>query len=57
MACEDCHRILPVVTAIIGTTIVVRRKAEDVFGTLTVQEKPRFYFGFEPCDYGQYEGE
>ncbi|MCA9474069.1 MAG: hypothetical protein KC594_18545 [Nitrospira sp.] len=57
MACEDCHRILPVVTAIIGTTIVVRRKAEDVVGTLTVQEKPRFYFGFEPCDYGQYEGE
>ena len=37
-----------VVTAIIRPLIVVRRKADDVVGTLTVQEKPRFYFAFEP---------
>lgn len=36
--------------------IVVRRKADDV-GTLTVQDQPRFYFGFEPYDNGQHEGE
>ncbi|MGF1577934.1 MAG: hypothetical protein ACFCD0_01075 [Gemmataceae bacterium] len=42
-----------VVTAIIRPLIVVRRKADDVVGTLTVQEMPRFYFGFEPCEEGQ----
>jgi len=46
-----------VVTSIIRPLIVVRRKADDVVGTLTVQEKPRFYFGFKPDDDGQHEGE
>ena len=32
-----------VVTSIIRPLIVVRRKADDVVGTLTVQEKPRLY--------------
>lgn len=46
-----------VVTAIIRLLIVVRRKADDVVGTLTVQEKPRIYYGFEPYAQGQGEGE
>jgi len=45
-----------VVTSIIRPLIVVRRKSDDVVGTLTVQEKPRFYVGFEPWETGN-EGE
>lgn len=37
--------------------IVVRRTADDGERTLTVQEKPRLYFGFEPHDNGQHEGD
>ena len=38
-----------VVTAIIGSTLVVRRKCDNAVGSLTVQEgPPQFYFGFVP---------
>jgi hypothetical protein len=33
-----------VVTAIIGSTVVARRKADNVVGTLDYQNEPRFYF-------------
>ncbi len=46
-----------IVTSIIRPLIVVRRKADDVVGTLTVQEMPRFYFAFKPDDNGQHGGE
>ncbi len=36
-----------VITAIIGNTVVVRRKADDCVGTLRMQERPRLYYGFE----------
>lgn len=36
-----------VITAIIGNTVVVRRKADACVGTLRVQERPRLYYGFE----------
>ena len=35
-----------IVTAIIGTEVVVRRKADNVVGTLSYQNDPRFYFRF-----------
>lgn len=36
-----------IVTAIIGTEVVVRRKADNVVGTLTYQNDPRYYFAFK----------
>jgi hypothetical protein len=36
------------VTGIIFPYIVVRRKIDDVVGTLLVQNMPRFYFNFTP---------
>lgn len=36
-----------VITSIIGNTVVVRRKLDDVVGTLTYQNVPRYYFGFK----------
>lgn len=35
-----------VITSIIGNTVVVRRKADDVVGTLQHQSNPPLYFGF-----------
>lgn len=35
-----------VITSIIGNTVVVRRKTDDVVGTLQHQSKPPLYFGF-----------
>lgn len=35
-----------VITAIIADQVVVRRKADDVIGTLTYQDSPRLYFSF-----------
>jgi hypothetical protein len=43
------------ITAIIGDRIVVRRKADGVVGTLTVQEQPRYYHSFEPSPVGREE--
>jgi hypothetical protein len=38
-----------IVTAIIGSTLVVRRKCDDTAGTVEVQEgPPQFYFKFTP---------
>jgi hypothetical protein len=37
-----------VLTAIIGDRVVVRRKTDNVVGTLRVQENPRLYFDFRP---------
>ena len=39
-----------VVTAIIGNQIIVRRKADNVVGRLTVQPQPRYYFDFKPSE-------
>ncbi len=35
-----------IVTAIIGNTVVVRRKSDNVVGSLSYQNDPRLYFGF-----------
>jgi hypothetical protein len=38
-----------VVTAIIGSTLVVRRKSDNLVGTVEVQEgPPQFYYKFTP---------
>ena len=37
-----------VITAIIDDSIVVRRKCDNVVGTMRYQDQPRFYFGFIP---------
>lgn len=38
-----------VVTAIVGSTLVVRRKSDNLVGTVEVQEgPPQFYFSFTP---------
>ena len=37
-----------VVTAIIGSSVVVRRKNDDAVGSLEYQNEPRFYFGWKP---------
>jgi hypothetical protein len=37
-----------VVTAIIGTSVVVRRKSDDAVGSLEFQNEPRFYFDWKP---------
>jgi hypothetical protein len=37
-----------IVTGLIFPYIVVRRKADDVVGTLLMQNQPRFYFHFCP---------
>lgn len=35
-----------VITSIIGSTVVVRRKADDVVGTLSYQRNPPLYYRF-----------
>jgi hypothetical protein len=37
-----------VVTAFIGSTVVVRRKADDVVGTLQFTNRPHLFFNFQP---------
>jgi len=37
-----------VVTAFIGPTVVVRRKADDVVGTLEFTRRPHLFFNFQP---------
>jgi len=38
-----------VVTAIVGSTLVVRRKSDDSVGTVDVQQgPPQFYYQFTP---------
>jgi hypothetical protein len=38
-----------IVTAIVGSTLVVRRKSDDAVGTVEVQQgPPQFYFKFTP---------
>jgi hypothetical protein len=45
---EELARIF-VVTAIIGTTLVVRRKSDNCVGTIEVQQgPPQFYYNFTP---------
>jgi hypothetical protein len=41
-----------VVTAIIASHVVARRKADNVVGTLLFTNQPRFYFGWQPQDRG-----
>jgi hypothetical protein len=36
------------VAAIIGTSMVVRRRSDGQVGKVTYQNEPRYYFGFEP---------
>ncbi len=38
-----------VITSIIGTTVVVRRKSDGVVGTLSYQSNPSLYFNFIPA--------
>ena len=37
-----------VVTAFIGPTVVVRRKADDLVGTLEFTNRPHLFFNFQP---------
>ena len=37
-----------IVTAIINDQIVVRRKSDNLVGTMRYQDRPRLYFGFQP---------
>src|SRR5262249_20678545 len=37
-----------VVTAFIGLTVVVRRKADDVVGTLEFTNRPHLFYNFQP---------
>ena len=37
-----------VVTAFIGPTVVVRRKADDVGGTLEFTNRPHLFYNFQP---------
>jgi hypothetical protein len=37
-----------VVTAFIGSTVVVRRKADDVVGTLEFTRRPHLFYNFQP---------
>ena len=37
-----------VVTAFIAPLVVVRRKADNVVGSLEFQNQPRFYFNWQP---------
>lgn len=37
-----------VVTAIIGLSVVARRRADNVVGTLEFINEPRFYFNWQP---------
>jgi hypothetical protein len=37
-----------VVTAFIGSTVVVRRKADDMVGTLEFTNRPHLFYNFQP---------
>ena len=37
-----------IVTAFIGSTVVVRRKADDVVGTLEYTRRPLLFYNFQP---------
>jgi hypothetical protein len=37
-----------VVTAFIGSTVVVRRKADDIVGTLEFTNRPHLFYNFQP---------
>ena len=37
-----------VVTAFIGSTVVVRRKADDMVGTLEFTRRPHLFYNFQP---------
>ena len=37
-----------IVTAFIGSTVVVRRRVDDVVGTLEFTNRPHFFFNFTP---------
>jgi hypothetical protein len=37
-----------IVTAFIGSTVVVRRKADDLVGTLQFSNRPHLFFNFQP---------
>jgi hypothetical protein len=37
-----------VVTAFIGSTVVVRRKADDVVGSLEFTNRPHLFYNFQP---------
>jgi hypothetical protein len=39
-----------IVTSIVGLTVIVRRKADDVVGSLDYQNEPRLYFNFRPME-------
>ena len=37
-----------IVTAFIGSTVVVRRKADDVVGSLEFTNRPHLFYNFQP---------
>lgn len=37
-----------IVTAFIGSTVVVRRRADDVVGTLEFTHRPHLFYSFQP---------
>jgi hypothetical protein len=37
-----------VISAFIGSTVVVRRKADDVVGTLEFTNRPHLFYNFQP---------
>ena len=37
-----------VVTAFVGSTVVVRRKADDTVGTLEFTNRPHLFYNFQP---------
>ncbi len=38
-----------IITSIVGLTVIVRRKADGVVGSLDFQNEPRLYYNFRPA--------
>lgn len=38
-----------IIVSIVGLTVIVRRKADDVVGSLDYQNAPRLYYNFRPA--------
>lgn len=39
-----------ILTSIVGLTVIVRRKVDDVVGSLDYQNEPRLYYNFRPME-------
>ena len=42
-----------VVTAFVGSTVVVRRKTDDLVGTLEFTKRPHLFYNFQPNREGE----